>query len=62
MGTSRSSRIQLLFVFRAPTTLKVFPGSGDLFVAVGVQAPTPPTAPEPSACPAVPEGMRLGSG
>lgn len=27
-GPSRSSRIQLLFVFRAPTTLKVFPGSG----------------------------------
>ena len=27
-GSSRSSRIQLLFVFRAPTTLKVFPRPG----------------------------------
>lgn len=41
MGTSRSSRIQLLFVFRAPTTLKVFPVPGPL-CSSGVQAPPLP--------------------
>lgn len=40
-GPSRSSRIQLLFVFRAPTTLKVFPCPGTSTASHGSWGPSP---------------------
>lgn len=43
-GPSRSSRIQLLFVFRAPTTLKVFPRPGSSLSAPGARAVALPCA------------------